>query len=423
MLERIKKFSPYLLGIILLVLLVQSIGRADNKSDFHDYYTASRLFYDQKDLYNINALESLREEVKLEDLFKAENLKKLEALKGNLGTYIYPPLFAFLLIPLGFLNYELAATIFTLINFSCLLLSLFLITKLIPIKNIFSILFFTIAVNYRYLESHVSNNQVAFILILLILLSLLIKNDALSGILLSLAIIIKITPGIFLFYFLYKRQFARFLYTFLFAGLWLLLPSLYSHEYNLHSLQNWYDLVLNNAMKNPTFRSWKNNQSLIATLAKFFMVGADPLNQALFGMPYLNLSARTLTYLFYFCSLVVGTPFLYKLKEGFKDANLISILFILSVIFSGISWVHSFVFLLFPIAYLSQQFFEENRNESKQKIFYALCGITILTSRGIIGSTLEGVFLMFSILLYISIGFYLLLIKIKTDDTTNEFKV
>ncbi|HNA08289.1 MAG TPA: glycosyltransferase 87 family protein, partial [Leptospiraceae bacterium] len=203
MLERIKKFSPYLLGIILLVLLVQSIGRADNKSDFHDYYTASRLFYDQKDLYNINALESLREEVKLEDLFKAENLKKLEALKGNLGTYIYPPLFAFLLIPLGFLNYELAATIFTLINFSCLLLSLFLITKLIPIKNIFSILFFTIAVNYRYLESHVSNNQVAFILILLILLSLLIKNDALSGILLSLAIIIKITPAIFLFYFLY----------------------------------------------------------------------------------------------------------------------------------------------------------------------------------------------------------------------------
>lgn len=422
MLEKIKRFLPYLLGIILFVLLVQSIGRADNKSDFHDYYTASQLFYSQKDLYNINALETLREEVKLEDLFKAENLKKLEALKGNLGTYIYPPLFAFLLIPFGFLNYEIAATIFTLINFACLLASLFLITKMIPIKNISGILFFTVAVNYRYLESHVSNNQVAFILILLILISISIKNDALSGLFLSLAIIIKITPAIFLFYFLYKRQFARFVYTFLFAGIWLILPSVYSHEYNLHSLQNWYDLVLNNAMKNPTFRSWKNNQSLIATLAKYFMIGADPLNQALFGMPYLTLGARTLTYLFYFCSLVIGTPFLNKLKDGFKDANLISILFILSTIFSGISWVHSFVFLLFPIAYLAHKILEEGIFGIKRNIFFVLCGLTILTSRGLIGSTLEGIFLMFSILLYISIGFYLLLIKLESNETINELK-
>ena len=60
----------------------------------------------------------------------------------------------------------------------------------------------------------------------------------------------------------------------------------------MHSLGNWYELVLNNAMKNPAFRSWKNNQSLIATIAKYFMVGADPLNQALFAMPFVSLGAK-----------------------------------------------------------------------------------------------------------------------------------
>lgn len=99
------------------------------------------------------------------------------------------------------LSYPTAAMIFAIINFCSLLGCLFLITKFISFKNTFYILFFTLFINYRYLESHVANNQVAFILILLILLSIYIKNDALAGILLSLAILIKLTPAIFLFTF------------------------------------------------------------------------------------------------------------------------------------------------------------------------------------------------------------------------------
>lgn len=413
MLQKLKTALPYFTLLLLLLFLVQSIGRASNKSDFQDYYKASQLFYEQKDLYNLDFVINLAEEIKLEDLFKLENLKKLESLKGNVGTYIYPPLFAFLLIPFGQLPYTTAATIFTLINFCCLLASLFLITKLISFKNIFFILFFTLLINFRYLESHISNNQVAFILILLMLLSVYVKNDALAGVLLSLAILIKLTPAIFLFYFLYKRQFRRFAYTLLFSVGWTFLPSIYSHEYNLHSLANWNELVLNTAMKNPAFRSWKNNQSLIATIAKYFLVGADPLNQALFRMPFVSFSAKTITYLFYFCSLLIGIPFLYKLKNGISDAGLISVLFILSVIFSGISWVHSFVVLLFPIAYLLHRLFENEASSSIKKIFILNSVITVLTARTLIGSTGEGIFLMFSLLLYTSLTFYLISLKIE----------
>lgn len=413
MLEKFKQAMPYFTILLLLLLLVQSIGRASNKSDFQDYYNASKLFFDKKDLYNLESIQTLKEEIKLEDLFKLENLKKLESLKGNVGTYIYPPLFAFLLIPFGMLSYPTAATIFTIINFSCLLASLFLITKLISFKHTFSILFFTLLINYRYLESHVSNNQVALILILLILMSVYIQNNAIAGLLLSLAILIKLTPAIFLFYFLYKRQFARFGYTLLFSVLWIFLPSIYAHEYNVHSLGNWYDLVLNNAMKNPAFRSWKNNQSLIATIAKYFMVGADPLNQAIFGMPFLDLGAQTIKYIFYLCSILIGLPFLYQLKKGFSDAGLISILFVLSGIFSGISWVHSFVVLLFPIAYLLHKLFEQDSSGINRKSFIIISIITIVTSKIIIGSTAEGIFLMFSFLLYTSLAFYLILIKVE----------
>ena len=98
MLEKFKQALPYFTVLLLLLFLVQSIGRAKNKTDFHDYYTASQLFQQEKDLYNLNSIQTLAEEIKLEFLFKLENLKKLEGLKGNVGTYIYPPLFAFLLI-------------------------------------------------------------------------------------------------------------------------------------------------------------------------------------------------------------------------------------------------------------------------------------------------------------------------------------
>ncbi|MBK8394762.1 MAG: DUF2029 domain-containing protein [Leptospiraceae bacterium] len=413
MLEKFKQALPYFTVLLLLLFLVQSIGRAKNKTDFHDYYTASQLFQQEKDLYNLNSIQTLAEEIKLEDLFKLENLKKLEGLKGNVGTYIYPPLFAFLLIPLGMLSYPTAAMIFAIINFCSLLGCLFLITKFISFKNTFYILFFTLFINYRYLESHVANNQVAFILILLILLSIYIKNDALAGILLSLAILIKLTPAIFLFYFLYKRQFKRFGYTLLFSVVWIYIPSLYAHEYNIQSLSNWNELVLNTAMKNPAFRSWKNNQSLIATIAKYFLVGADPLNQALFGMPFVDFSARTISYIFYLCSLIIGIPFLYKLKNGISDNTIISILFILSVIFSGISWVHSFAVLLFPIAYLFHKLFEIQTSKILKNIFITNCIITILSSRTLIGSTAEGIFLMFSLLLYTSLAFYFILLNIE----------
>ena len=61
--------------------------------------------------------------------------------------------------------------------------------------------------------------------------------------------------------------------------------------------------------------------------------------------------------------------------------------------------------------------FEEGISGAKRNLFISLCVLTIITSRSIIGSTGEGIFLMFSLLLYISLGFYLLLLKIDTGES------
>ena len=70
MLEKFKQAMPYFVILLLLLLLVQSVGRASNKSDFQDYYNASKLFYEQKDIYNLESIQTLKEEHHLSRTFR-----------------------------------------------------------------------------------------------------------------------------------------------------------------------------------------------------------------------------------------------------------------------------------------------------------------------------------------------------------------
>jgi hypothetical protein len=409
------KYSYILFYFLLLILFVQGIKKANQKSDFQDYYSASKLFVEKKDLYNQSTLTNLKSDVKLDDLFKPENLLLLEKLKGNIGTYIYPPLFAFLLIPFSFLNYEIASVLFVSLNFICLLISLFLCSRFFSSKRIYTILFITILISFKFLENHVVNNQVAFILLALVLFSVYTKNSILSGLSLSLAIWIKITPAIFLLYFLLQKDFRKIGYTFVFGIFWMLLPSLFSHEYNFASLLSWKELILDNAMKNPEFRSWKNNQSLIATLAKYFLPNADILNQSQMGLPFFDLTKQTLQYLFYTVSVLIVYPFL-KQSLNIKDRfQTLSILFLLSILFSGISWIHSFVFLLFPIFYLTYLIFETDQIPKIKYSYIAISISLVLLNKTFLGSNIESFLLMFSYLLYLSLAYYIILLSINTD--------
>lgn len=413
----LSRIAPFLSVLILLFLFLQGIQRHSQKSDFKDYYNASILYTEQKDIYQVEILKQLKNTIPPEDIFKEDNFTKLEQLKGTVGTYLYPPTFAYMLIPItSNLSYSNSALLFFIINFIALLGSLYLCYKIAHPQNVFLVLFFTLLMSYRYLESHVHNNQIAFALIFLSLMAIYTKNDILSATLLSLAIIIKLTPAIFVLYFFFQKRYWTIFYTILGLIAWTSLPFLSGgYEYNLQLLSTWYEFVLENAVKNPIFRAWKNNQSLIGTLAKYFANGADPMNQYLLNMPFFVWQLSTIKLINLIITVGLILSLLWKWWTSYSSNQMIGLLFILSVVLSGISWVHSFSVLLFPIYYLTLKIIEnpDLKKERWQLIGFGLANIVL--GRQFIGIYLEDILLMLSIFLYTTMFLYWTTFKLKLN--------
>ncbi|MCX8000179.1 MAG: DUF2029 domain-containing protein, partial [Leptospiraceae bacterium] len=318
------------------------------------------------------------------------------------------------LYPIASLEYETAGRIFFLFNFIALLGALFILNTRSSILCIPSVtLFCTLLLSFRVLENHAINNQVGLLLLFLTLIAVYSPKDWLSGLVLSLAVIIKLTPAIFLLYFFFQKRWKFFLYFFGFFTLWSLLPFLFGVEYGLKQWENWYEMVFLNAMKSPLFRAWKNNQSLIGTLAKYFLIGADPLNQAIFDMPFIVLSAIQVKLIFLILSLILILLTSWKYFQTKNEDNFLASLFILSTVLSGISWVHTFVTLIPAFEILV------SKSGAKRNLRTILIGIGILlviTHRNTLSPAVESAFLMFSGFLYLSLFLLILLQTEKESD-------
>ena len=414
--SRLEKLILFANFLFLLALLVTGVNKSKAISDFRDYHRASILLHEHKDIYQYEEIKDLQDKYTLDDVFKNPDLlNKLDSLRGNVASYIYPPTFATLLIPISYLSYETASLIFSLINFACLIGSLYLMKEMLYPSRFTYILFFTLLFGFRFLENHVNNNQVAFILMYLILLALSSKNNYITGLSLSLAVIIKLTPLVFLLFLFYKRRVKAILIFFLGLVFWAGIPLLDGYDYGVQNWANWFDMVLLSAMKNPVFRAWKNNQSLIATLAKYFLEGADPVNQMLFRMPFYSLSMESVKLVFNFLALLIVVPLFRKYKNGIDTNQNIAALFILSVIFSGISWIHTFSFLIFPLGYLCKRV-STTGYKWRKILFFSLGGLVVVTGKSICGNFLDSFFLMYSLLLYISLGLYFIILSLPRQE-------
>ncbi|TGL58781.1 glycosyltransferase family 87 protein [Leptospira sarikeiensis] len=427
----LKKSGPIFIFILFLgILFANGFSRTGQSSDFSDYYEASRNFKLGKDLYSLDALSEVVKDfesgkLKIDQIFDPEVFFRIKAKVENVGSYIYPPTFAFLLIPISHFEFETASAIFFTINFFALIGSLFLIGRLLGKEKAFLFLSAVLLLCLRFVENHQNNNQVGFLLLFLILISISVQKDWLSGLVLSLAIVIKITPAAFLFYFLYKKRPMVILYTILFAMGWIALPALYDPEFTWKMNQTWYDLVLDKYMKSPALRAWKNNQSLNSTLSKYFLPYSDLLNQGRFGMPFISLTVNQVKAISAILSLGIAGPYLYKVYKGASEGFVLSGLFFFSIIFSGISWIHAFVFLLFPTAFalsklwpkeeepfvqwnLWKEKFLEHRSST---IFVLVSFLVLIMNRSFIGNIAEEAILMFSFLLYTSLIQYFSLFR------------
>lgn len=425
-LENLEKRGKWILAVLLLVLLVLSVSRSNQKSDFLDYYHAAERWGTGENLYRFDVAFELQTKIKtMEDLFRPENLHLLSALQNETATYIYPPLFSFLLIPFTYLSEPNASLVFELLSWISLLAILFLIFQNKELSSNHSkfpylLLLGALVFNFRFLESHIQNNQVGLLLILLVLVSLTIRSHAVSGLLLALAVSIKITPLVFLFVFVYEKKYQRILWFLFGLFLWNALPLLYHWDYTIQMTNEWITKILGNAFSNPLLRSWKNNQSLSSTLAKYFVSGADMMNQPTYGMPFTNLSPSFLKIIQLFFMILFGIPLLLLWRKKNKQWEIISLLFLISALFSGISWVHSYIICLVPIYFILDRVTNTKHSQKELYLLLFLLSLPLLTHRTFVGSKIESALSMFSVLFYTTSLLYFYIVRFAFHETKNR---
>ncbi|MCW7473107.1 DUF2029 domain-containing protein [Leptospira levettii] len=425
-LEPMERQGKWILTVLFLFLLVTSVNRSHQKSDFLDYYHASERWATGDNLYRFDVAFDLQSKIKTaEDLFRPENLPLLLALQNETATYIYPPVFSFLLIPITYLSEPNAALTFEILSWISLLILVYLLFQnkelnLQRTKFPYLILILTILFNFRFIESHIQNNQVGILLILLVLVSILVKNHFLGGFLLALAVSIKITPLVFLFVFVYEKKYSRIFWFLIGLVLWNVLPLVYHWDYTIQMSKEWMTEILGNALNNPLLRSWKNNQSLSSTLAKYFVSGADFINQPTYGLPFLNLSVSVLKLIQLVFIFVYGIPLLILWRKPNQKWTIISLLFLISALFSGISWIHSYIICLVPVYFILNKVFS-TQMETKELYFLilVLC-LPIFSHRTFVGQKVESFLSMFSILFYSTSLLYFYIVRFALNENKNR---
>jgi len=252
------------------------------------------------------------------------------------GPFLYPPSGLLLFLPFTLFSYASAEKIFTVISLLSLFASLVLLSKLFRIsltskKGLFLLI---LALNFFPAKFTLGMGQINNIVLLTVVLFIffyLRKRWYLAGIFLAIAIAIKISPVLLFFYVIIEKQWNVMrptLITLLIISLVVYL--VVDQTVILYFFKTVFPDLLN---------AWPAdyyNQSLSGFLMRGFG------NQSL-----RNILKVVVTVLF-----TAGAYLLiWKSKTGSRESSLlsISILITLSLIISGISWQHHFVWFLIPL--------------------------------------------------------------------------
>ncbi len=208
-------------------------------------------------------------------------------------------------------------------------------------------------------------NTVTLVVVCLALYAVRKRADLAAGGLLGLATALKLTPGLFVLYFLYKRAYRVVLG----AGLavivcWFLIPPLVFGPANFVEIMvGWYDIVSGFIAEGTLAEGLQGfrdtNQSLAAAFHRYFTEVPARWDRGGVGSFYVNLFSMSLgtadrlikamvLAILIFLAAVCRTPL------GHRDRPVLaleySLIWIATLFVSPISWINHYVFLLFPYA-------------------------------------------------------------------------
>ena len=339
-----------------------------SKSDFEDYYNASKTLKDKKSPYYedriINFLENIPKDLDLSKISENINL-----LKGA-GSYLYPPLFAFLILPLTNFSYKISAFIYQIFQLILLLLSLFFLFRIpsymdikISKRKVYLSVFLSLFAYFPLQVQNISNGNVGFILIFFISFSFYlyykynnIFYDFVNGIVIGLATVIKIIPGFVVGFYFIRKRYKIIIGMIIGILLGILLPALYlGFEENLQIFKTWYTLIIKTYQKYSVVRPYANNQTISGALCKLLIPFSD-FKQFQYGLPlsFINLSTLQVSLMiklinnFILFNVVLITLLLYFKKQHNYFIFLLYLYFVLlsALLTSGISWYHTYGLLL-----------------------------------------------------------------------------
>lgn len=343
-----------------------------SRSDFDDYYQAATRLRSTGDLYNLDRMRRL----------EAEGADPADPRRfQGLGSYLYPPLTAWLLLPLSFFDYKLAAFVYQCLSIVALGGFFYFVRRRLPgsagadLSRFFLAAVLALLLLYQFLLGNADNGNIGFFLIVLGGVGLILAFDErplpafCGGLLLGLATVMKITPAFFVLPLIAGGRVRAVLGMGAGGLAGLALPALsLGWERNLTLLADWYGFLIANFQKWSIVRPWANNQTVSAAVGKLLIVGAD-MKQGQYGLPLFfralpdeptrNLiisGVRGANLFLYGLALVSalrlwsrgtrrpGSPLI-----DADGARLLLLALLCSLAASGVSWYHAYCVLLLPV--------------------------------------------------------------------------
>jgi alpha-1,2-mannosyltransferase len=214
-------------------------------------------------------------------------------------------------------------------------------------------------------DLHHGNNNILILFLIAATLSAWRKGyDVLAGLILAYAIAFKVTPGLFLLYFAYKRSWRTVGATALGMGIFLLIvPSLFlGPEFNGICLGTWWSRILSPYVDNDVASKQEMNQSMVGVLSRLLIETRGGSGGRYDVQQHVNLVAwdsKIVVKLIKLLSIgLVGLlAWLCRTKsERRDDPRLLGefALVVMTMLFvSERSWKHHYVTLLLPFTYLA----------------------------------------------------------------------
>jgi len=315
--------------ILIYLLRVKISGYHYGDTDFFKFYQSVRFYFAGQSLYNPTIMEVNKQTTTL-----------WITANGNLN----PPFLTLLLLPLYYVNYANALTIWTVGSLILMFTSAWLVMRPFPEWHKYRLPILAVFAIYMPNSANLAYGQICNYLFIWIALAWLLgrqKRDILAGILIGIACAIKIFCGLFLIYFLCIKRF-RLLVSALITGACAFLTSLL-----LFGLDNYFHYRA--VLKQIKWYSASWNISFYGFFTRIF--SHTEKNKPLIYIPHLT---EILTVL---CSIVLLIYLIYiwkKLGNTHFDIGF-SLTLITMLLLSPLGWIYYFGLLIIPYLVLVQQ--------------------------------------------------------------------